>query len=67
MIDKLIFLGLLLGFMGWILHYIFIITAIFSKEKWLIWVHYNKYHEGMLEFIGITGIIIVYIIILLNL
>ena len=64
MIDGLVLFGVLIGFTGWIIHYIFIITAMFSKEKWSILVDYNKYHEGILEFIMIIIIIWIYIIIL---
>ncbi len=63
--ENLILLGILLGFLGWIIHYIFIISAMFSKEKWVIWVDYNKYHEGYLEVIMISIIIVLYIIIII--
>ena len=63
--ENLILLGILLGFLGWIIHYIFIISAMFSKEKWVIWVDYNKYHEGYLEVIMISVVIVFYIIIII--
>ena len=65
-VDKLTFLVILIiGFAGWVVHYIFIITAVFSKEKWLIWIDYNIYHEGWFEVILITIIICFYIIVLI--
>jgi len=64
--NDLILLGLILGFTGWLLHFIFIITAMFSKPiKWFIWVDYNKYHEGYLEVILISMITGLYIIIII--
>jgi len=63
--ENLILIGIILGFVGWIIHYIFIITAMFSKEKWFIWVDYNKYHEGYLEVIMISVVIMFYVIIII--
>jgi len=63
--NDLIFVGLVFGLVGWLLHFIFIMTAMFSKIKWFIWVDYNKYHEGYLEVILISMVIGLYIIIII--